>query len=316
MKCSWIGTLLLAALCGAIGPRAIAAQLGLTHRYSFTAGATDSVGTAHGTLQGVATVGGGVLNFNNPNFAAPAPGRGYLSLPAGILPTSGSVTIEQWFTFGPSGYSTQAYSFRNAPGARSTGQFLMHTVFTPLPANPPGGPNTGGSHITQGLFGWGGPPPATYAHHTTPGLGVQGGGYVDDGLSHMAATVIDATAGTLSYYIYRLSDGLGGLQQTIPAIPLSSYSFNQAFLGRSAWDVDNYINGTVDEFRIYNRAKTAAEIAADFAAGPSVVPEPASTVLGGVVVAGLLAAAGRRGFPRPAAKRAILTSGDDSSQLD
>jgi hypothetical protein len=316
MKYSWIGGLLLAAMCCAIGPSAIAAQVGLTHRYSFTAGANDSVGTAHGTLQGVATVGGGALNFNNPNHAAPAPGRGYLSLPASILPTSGSVTIEQWFTFGPSGYSTQAFSFRNAPGARSTGQFLMHTISTPLPANPPGGPNTGGSHITQGLYGWGGPPPATYAHHTTPGLGVQGGGYVDDGLAHMAATVIDAAAGTLSYYVYRVSDGLGGHQQTIPAIPLSFYSFNEAFLGRSAWDVDNYINGTVDEFRIYNRAKTAAEIAADFAAGPNIVPEPASAVLGGVVAAGLLAAAGRRVFPRPAAKSAILTPGDGSSQLE
>jgi hypothetical protein len=303
MNCPWIRALVVAALCAAVGPRATATQVGLTHRYSFTNNANDSVGTAHGTLHGVATVGGGALNFNNPNHAAPAPGRGYLSLPASVLPASGSVTIEQWFTFGASGYSTQAYSFRNAPGARSTGQFLMHTVSTPLPDNPPGGPNTGGSHITQGLFGWGGPPPATYAHHTTPGLGVQGGGYVDDGLAHMAATVIDANAGTLSYYIYRVSDGLGGLQQTIPAIPLSSYSFNEAFLGRSAWDVDNYINGTVDEFRIYNRAKTAAEIAADFAAGPNVVPEPASLGLGGVMAAGLLARARqRRGFPRAAAK--------------
>jgi hypothetical protein len=298
MKRTMIRALFVAALCS-LGESAIAALVGLTHRYSFTAGANDSVGTAHGTLQGVASVGGGALNFNNPNLAAPAPGRGYLSLPASILPTSGSVTIEQWFTFGSSGYASQAYSFRNVPGARSTGQFLMHTVSTPLPTNPPGGPNTGGSHITQGLFGWGGPPPATYAHHTTPGLGVQGGGYVDDGLAHMAATVIDATAGTLSYYIYRVSDGLGGLQQTIPAIPLSSYSFTEAFLGRSAWDVDNYINGSVDEFRIYNRAKTAAEIAADFAAGPSIVPEPPSAFLGGFVAVGLVAVVRRRGgLPR------------------
>lgn len=259
----------------------------LIHRYSFTAGAKDSVGTAHGSLQGVATVSGGTLYFNNPAFAAPAPGRGYLSLPASIMPTSGSVTIEQWFTFGASGYAAQAYSFRNSPGAQSTGQFLMHTISTPLPTNAPGGSNTGGSHVTQGLFGWGGPPPATYAHHTTPGLGVLGQGFLDDGQSYMAATVIDASAGTLSYYVYRLSDGVGGLQQTIPAVPLSSYSFTQAFLGRSAWDVDNYVNGAVDEFRIYNHAKTSAQIAADFAAGANVIPEPTSAALAGLIVFGL-----------------------------
>ncbi len=282
--------LFIAAICGALHQSALPAHGALTHRYSFTTDASDSVGAAHGALQGVATAGGGVLNFNNPTFAATAPGRGYLSLPASILPTSGSVTIEQWFNFGPSGYASQAYSFRNAPGTQSTGQFLMHTVSTPLPANPPGGPNTGGSHITQGLFGWGGPPPATYAHHTTPGLGVQGGGYLDDGAAYMAATVINATFGALSYYIFRASDGLGGLQQTIPAIPLRSYSFTQAFLGRSAWDVDNYINGTVDEFRIYNDAKTAAQIAADFAAGPNaVVPEPTALAMIAAAALGLTA---------------------------
>jgi hypothetical protein len=265
----------------------IASHAALSHRYSFTAGAADSVGTAHGSLQGAATVSGGVLNFNNPTFAAPAPGRGYLSLPASIMPTNGSVTIEQWFTFGASGYAAQAYSFRSSPGAQSSGQFLMHTISTPLPDNAPGGPNTGGSHVTQGLFGWGGPPPATYAHHTTPGLGVLGQGFLDDGQSYMAATVIDGSAGTLSYYIYRLSDGAGGLQQTIPAIPLSAYSFTQAFLGRSAWDVDNYVNGAVDEFRIYNHAKTSAQIAADFAAGANVVPEPTSAALAGLIVFGL-----------------------------
>ena len=95
----------------------------------------------------------------------------------------------------------------------------------------------------------------------------------------MAATVIDGTAGTLSYYLYRVSDGVGGLQQTIPAIPLSSYSFTNAYLGRSAFAGDNISNGSFDEFRIYNDAQSAASIAADLAAGPDGVPEPASLAL-------------------------------------
>src|ERR1051326_9021409 len=74
----------------------------LTHRYSFTSDASDSVGGANGTLHGVATVSGGQLQLNNPNFSNPGgpnpfPNGGYLSLPPSILPSSGSVTIEQWF---------------------------------------------------------------------------------------------------------------------------------------------------------------------------------------------------------------------------
>jgi hypothetical protein len=99
----------------------------------------------------------------------------------------------------------------------------------------------------------------------------------------MAATVIDGGAGTLSYYLFRVSDGVGGLQQTIAAIPLSSYSFTDAFLGRSAFSADNWTSGSVDEFRIYNNAKDTAGILADFQAGPNtLVPEPGSLALLGL----------------------------------
>jgi len=98
----------------------------------------------------------------------------------------------------------------------------------------------------------------------------------------MAATVIDGAAGTLSYYVFRVSDGLGGLQQSITAIPLSSYTFTEAFLGRSPFDADNWTSGSVDEFRIYNEARSAALILNDFSIGPNVIPEPASFTLFGL----------------------------------
>jgi PEP-CTERM motif len=102
----------------------------------------------------------------------------------------------------------------------------------------------------------------------------------------MAATVIDGAAGTLSYYLFRVSDGVGGLQQTITAIPLGSYHFTDAFLGRSAFSADNWTSGSVDEFRIYNEARSGASILGDFNAGPNSVPEPGSlTLLGSGVLA-------------------------------
>ena len=115
------------------------------------------------------------------------------------------------------------------------------------------------------------------AYGTTPGLGFAGGGYLDNGQTYMAATVIDGTAGTLSYYVFRTSDGLGGLQSTIPALPLSGYTFTNAYLGRSAFPADNSTSGSVDEFRIYNEARTTAQILADFVAGP-VIGGPSLTI--------------------------------------
>src|SRR5271169_5567348 len=79
------------------------ARADLTHRYSFTTDASDSVGNANGTLVNAATVSGGQLQLNNPNFSGSTSGQpdphGYLSLPPSILPSSGSATIEEWFTF-------------------------------------------------------------------------------------------------------------------------------------------------------------------------------------------------------------------------
>src|SRR4029077_19394329 len=128
----------------------------ITHRYTFTTDASDSVGLANGTLKTVATVSGGKLQMNNPAFPDTSQPRGYLSLPPSILPSSGSATIEEWFTFGGSGFFTEAYTFTNhndtgagptnPPGA-NVGQYLMHAISAPQPAIPPGpGPaGTGGS---------------------------------------------------------------------------------------------------------------------------------------------------------------------------
>jgi PEP-CTERM motif len=287
-----------------------ASQAALTHRYSFTTDASDSVGALDGTLRSIATVSGGQLQFNNPDFSPASFAGGYLSLPPSILPASGSVTIEQWGTYRGSGFFTEAYTFTdhnydfvnpptNPPGPNS-GQYLMHAVSAPQPASPPGGPGTGGSHIAQAASGFAGsltppPGPETDAFGTTAGIGAGGGGYLDDNTTYMTATVIDAGAGTLSYHIFRVSDGVGGLQQTIPAIPLASYTFTNAYLGKSAFPADNWLSGSVDEFRIYSDARSTAQIAADFRAGPNqLVPEPASLGLAGLGIWGLVVAARRR----------------------
>ena len=262
-------------------------QAQLAHRYSFATDASDSVGGANGTLFNSATVSGGQLQLNNPNFSGSTSGQpdphGYLSLPTSILPASGSVTIESWFTFTGSGFFTEAWTFSNGIDAAPPvgGQYLMQTISAPQPAAPPGGPNTGGNHIVESLNGYN-PGPETDAFGTTPGMGAVGGGYLDNGDTCFSATVI-AADGTLSYYLYDITAGnIGGLQSTVAGIPLSSFSFNNAYLGRSAFSGDNATSGSIDEFRIYDNAQSAGAVAADFAAGPDTVvpvPEPTSMAL-------------------------------------
>jgi hypothetical protein len=265
------------AMAAALLAITASAHADLTHRYSFDNNANDSIGTAHGTLLNGASAGGGVLNFNNPAFPGSSVPRGYAELPVSILPTSGSVTIEQWFTFAGSGFFTEAWAFTDHAGGSNqpdadSGKYFMHTISNPQPVATPG---VGGSSVAQTLAGYGGGA-ETRVYHTTPGMGAGGGGYLDDGQTYMAATVLDGNAGTLSYYVN------GILQSTIPAISLSSYSFTNAYLGRSPFAPDNYVSGTVDEFRIYSHVVSPAGIAADFAGGPNVIPEPSSIAMIGL----------------------------------
>ena len=246
----------------------------LSHQYTFNNGtANDSVGTSHGalidgTLAGAPAVTGGQLRLNNPGFTGPSTAANYLSLPPSILPTSGSVTIEQWFTFNGSGFFTEAWVFsdRNGganPPAANTGQYFMNTI-----SNPQGGPNPGGggSSIAQTNAGTAA---ETRAYGTTAGIGAGGGGYLDDGQTYYTATVLDSGTGMLNYYVFRQSDGVGGLQSSIPATPLNTYAFNEAFIGRSPFDVDNATSGSVDEFRIHTNALTAQQVADNFYFGPT-----------------------------------------------
>ena len=269
---------------------ATSAQAQLAHRYSFATDASDSVGGANGTLVNSATVSGGQLQLNNPNFTAggnPDP-NGFLSLSPGILPGSGAVTIETWFTFTGSGFFTEAWTFCNgtdaAPPTGAGGEYLMDTISAPQPAGTPGnGNNTGGNHIVQSLNGYT-VGPEIDAFGTTPGMGFAGGGYLDNGDTCFSAVVIDG-AGNLSYYLYDITAGnIGGLQSTVAGNPLTAFNFTNAYLGRSAFSGDNATSGSIDEFRIYDNAQSAGAVAADFAAGPNtvVVPEPGSVVLLGL----------------------------------
>jgi hypothetical protein len=86
----------------------------LLHRYSFVSDASDSVGTANGTIVapttgGAATISGGL---NLPGNAGGGFGiSGYVSLPSGILTNTSSVTVECWLTQNQGNGWAEAWDF-------------------------------------------------------------------------------------------------------------------------------------------------------------------------------------------------------------
>src|ERR1019366_201123 len=113
----------------------------LQHRYRFATDASDSVGTANGTI--VAPNGGTAATINN-GLTLPGGGgggfSGYVALPSGILTTTTNITVEIWMTqntastwaevwdFGNSG--SQNFALCPAPASgRNSGNMI--TAFTP-----------------------------------------------------------------------------------------------------------------------------------------------------------------------------------------
>ena len=88
----------------------------LLHRYSFVSDASDSVGGANGTIvPGSVTAGGSSIN-NGLSLPGSRGGNGqsdYLSLPAGILTNTTSITVECWLTQSQANGWAEAWDFGN-----------------------------------------------------------------------------------------------------------------------------------------------------------------------------------------------------------
>src|SRR5579885_269811 len=100
----------------------------LQHRYSFVSDASDSVGTANGTI--VAPNGGSAVTIAN-GLTLPGGGgpgfSGYVNLPSGILTTTTNLTLECWVTQSSQNTWAELWSFNNG-----TAQYC---AFIPYPAN-------------------------------------------------------------------------------------------------------------------------------------------------------------------------------------
>lgn len=206
----------------------------LTHRYSFTSDASDSIGGANGTIEGNATISGGQVVLDGSDGT-------YVNLPGGLIniATNAAVSFEAWTTIGAISVWSHLFEF---------GASTISNIYCAPRANG----NAGADEF--GLSEGGGIPNAqtvSWAH----------------GWSNVTvhySGVIDPTTSTLSFY----SNGVLLAASYSAIAPLSSVSTNMAALGQSSYG-DPYAVLSIDEFRIYSGALSPVQIAMSDLSGPN-----------------------------------------------
>jgi uncharacterized protein len=216
----------------------------LVDRYSFTTAGTDSVGGKNATLQGGATVSGGALQLSGASE--------YASIPGLNINSFSGLTIEVWFTLGANpqwsrifdfGSSQSSYLYLTPNGSSGTPDLELLT---------PGGSSR---DVTD-------PSALTTGDETFMAITIKSTGS-DDSAVAMYVNGTEVASGDIAN---QLSD-------------LAPTTNN--WLGQSEFAANPYFNGSIDEFRVFNDAQTAGQIAFDDANGPDVAnsPEPGAAFL-------------------------------------
>lgn len=236
---TWAGFLLVFVFSLGSAPGA------LRHRYSFTSDASDSVGIAHGTFLNGAYVSGGQVICDGADD--------YVNLPAAAIAvnTYTAITLELWST---QPMLNQGYSMTAAFGGRYSNGFGRDYLMLCT---------TRGDEVSRAAI-------ANTADNTAPWtfeVGVTGP-ELNDGREHYYALTIDG--GTLAYYIDGVLQGTANLDSTT----LSRIRTDFAYLARSLYNADPYVQCSINEFRIWDSALSAGEIAQHAVWGPNALSEP------------------------------------------
>jgi hypothetical protein len=233
---------MLAGLCMIALPTAVFAQppaspgAALQHRYSFNGDAKDSVGHADGALQGAATISDGQVHLDGTRGT-------YVNLPGGLIAGDKAVTFEFWASLGTNRgwcrvFDQGSDTFVN--GGRLDLYFSPHsgagdfrlTVMDPNPAERV----------------------------------IRVRGNLDNQTNLHVACVLDPSSGFMGIY----TNGILAVS-TNNLSSLGSVATNCFYLGRSLFPSDPPLNGSIDEFRIYNAALSAAQISDNYKNGPNAV---------------------------------------------
>lgn len=245
----------------------------LLHRYDFETDASDSVGTADGAVYGSASITGGGLysggGWISGTLVGGIPSNGAGLDASAVSGINGAFTIECWLNAPFGGGYTTAFSF-------SDGTTSNYVLGTPARGNAP-------YASSIAVIGGGTGLPEQLAQ----------GRWFDTGELLQMLVTYDGT--TLTYYQNTETDFAGfntanGLSASIVVPGLDLSTLTQIGVNGGAPWPDNSMNGTVYDFRIFNNAVSAAQVAALYALGAdasneavmAVVPEPATLILLGL----------------------------------
>ena len=217
----------------------------LVHRWSFNDGTTnDSVGTAHGTLYGTATIVDNRLRLSGSS----EDNRMEATLGNALGPNK---TLVAWFTL--------TNSDDNSPdgGPLSVGNASFDAIVY--------GERTGGQWM-NGSDGW----------SRTPQNNGGAGETLSEPNEIMISITYDSSAAN-KIKIYR--NGVLYAEHNQGSL-ISHAAGQMVLIGPRNWSQynDGYMNGYIDEARIYNTALTDSEVAALYAEGPNPVPALQVTV--------------------------------------
>lgn len=263
----------------------------LKHRYTFNqANVNDSVGTAHGTVVDAGTptafyaAGQIDLSGNRGEADSILTADAYVDLPNGIIMqaarsgSSGALSLEFWFTVSTTRTWQMLGSFAGPLSGGGGENVLNRDNVSYISVTPNSGLSQQGPAVMN----------------STPGpraeliILEQGGPMrpaLSGGIEHHVVAIFDKSntsgganpGGTMSLYI----DGAAvlpggpfvvGNAQIGQSFDLNNLNDEDNWLGRSQWN-DPLFDGLFNEFRIYDHVLSAVEVAANFAAGPT-VPEP------------------------------------------
>jgi len=218
----------------------------MVHRYSFTADASDSVGTANGTLMGDAAISDGQVVLD---------GNAFVQLPGDFCDSLTNLSFEFWLTWNGGAEWQHIFDFGNNDGANGNGfGNAFHDIN--LVAKDGDAATDGG---------------AKFALIVINGDGVQsqiGVKPLSVGNNHHVVWTYDQLSTTARLYV----DGLQvGVQSNMTASINGFSDSPNCWLGQSQYGPmqDPDFSGSIDEFRIYNAALSASQVATNFLDGPS-----------------------------------------------
>jgi len=210
----------------------------LVHRYRFDrsdSSVVDSIGDADGVTMGAVQSNGRVT----------LTGSNYVELPNGIVSSLASVTLEAWVTWSADPFSAASdwqilFSFgTNANGEGRQGSGTTYLALTPKASD------SGDIRASYTLTGYDDEVYADAADALPTATGTQ------------VVMVVDGAQGSLTVYV---NGSLAGTQAGL-TLDLAAIDDVNNWIGRSQFSVDPNFVGDVLDFRIFDGALSASQVA-------------------------------------------------------